>query len=94
MGLYRTYLDLKDAFRRLQESHERLEKRIASLNEAFHRMTQENRELKMRADAYDALCRMYGEDKISKRVKEIQEKETETQRVHGALARRFEDEMR
>ncbi len=45
-GLYRAYLDLKEGFRRLRESHERLEKRFASLNAAFHRVMKENRELK------------------------------------------------
>ncbi len=79
-GLYRTYLDLKDSFRRLQENHERLEKRFGSLNEAFHRVTQDNRELKPRAEAYDTLCRMYGEDEMAKRVRMIHEREAENRR--------------
>ena len=79
-GLYRAYLDLKEGFRRLQESYERLEKRFASLNEAFHRVTQENRELKPRADGYDALCRWYGEEEIAARFHMIRDREAENRR--------------
>ena len=74
-GLYRTYLDLKDSFRRMQESHERLEKRFASLNEAFHRVMQENGKLKPRAEGYDTFCRRYGEDEMARRVRTIRERE-------------------
>ena len=66
---------MKEGFRRLQESHERLEKRFASLNEAFHRVMQENWELKPRAEAYDVLCRGYGEEEIAVQVQSMQEGE-------------------
>ena len=74
-GLFRAFLDLKDSFRRLQESHERLEKRFASLNEAFHRVMQESRELKPRAEGYDVLCRRYGEEEMEARVQALWEGE-------------------
>ena len=51
------------------------------MKDAFHRVTQENMDLKTKAEAYDALCRGYGEQEIAARVRKIRQREAETRRV-------------
>ena len=89
-ALFHAYLDLKQSYERLMGNYNRLQQRYASLDQSFDRVIEENKELKSVADDYDTLCRGYGEDEISARVRTIKEMEATERKQRRMSHRRHE----
>ena len=77
-------------YERLMGNYNRLQQRYASLDQSFDRVIEENKELKSVADDYDTLCRGYGEDEISARVRTIKEMEAAERKQRRMSHRRHE----
>ena len=92
-SLFNKYLDIKHHFDRLTGDYNRLQQRYASLDQAYERIKGENRELKTVADDYDALCRVYGREKIAAKVQAIRDQET-AERQRRRARHRHEVEAR
>jgi len=93
-GLYHAFLDLKQSFDRLSDNFNRLQRRYASLDQSFERVQEENEALKSVADDYDTLCRGYGENEITARVRTIKEQEEAERRQCRAARRRYDVSVR
>ncbi len=89
-GLYHAYLDLKQNLERLKEKYNRLQQNYASLDRSFNRIRTENKKLKSASDAYDTLCRGYGEEEIEAKVKALADKEAMEQNLHRTALHRYE----